>query len=83
MIASESKLRDQMNEFISKNLFLEAYSRRENIKLFSIPEEEEEDTEEELRNFMEYELENRNARTAEIQRVHRIVGRCGDSVLAR
>ena len=72
-----------MNEFISKNLFLEAYSRRENIKLFSIPEEEEEDTEEELRNFMENELENRNARTAEIQRVHRIVGRRGDSGLAR
>ena len=29
-----------MNEVVSKNLYLEAYSRRENIKFFSIPEEE-------------------------------------------
>ena len=39
-MASERKLRDQMNEVVSKNLYLEAYSRRENIKFFSIPEEE-------------------------------------------
>ena len=31
LMASERKLRDQMNEVISKNLYLEAYSRRENI----------------------------------------------------
>ena len=42
-----------MNEVISKNLYLEAYSRRENIKFFSIPEEEEQDTQEVLRNFID------------------------------
>ena len=40
LMASERKLRDQINEVISKNLYLEAYSRRQNIKFFSIPEEE-------------------------------------------
>ena len=74
-MASKRKLRDQMNEVISKNLYLEAYSRRENIKFFSIPEEEEEDTQEVLRNFIENELGYRNARIAEIQRVHRIARR--------
>ena len=38
LMASERKLRDQMNEVISKNLYLEVYSRRENIKFFSIPD---------------------------------------------
>lgn len=79
LMASERKLRDQMNEVTSKTLYLEAYSRRENIKFFSIPEDEEEDTEEVLRHFMENELGYRNARTGEIQRVHRIAGRRGDS----
>ena len=32
---SERKLTDQINDITSKNLYLEAYSRRENIK-FSI-----------------------------------------------
>ena len=53
LMASKRKLRDQMNEVISKNLYLEAYSRRENIKFFSIPEEEEQDTQEVLRNFID------------------------------
>ena len=35
---SEKKLNHQMDEIISKNLYLEAYSRRENIKFFNIPE---------------------------------------------
>ena len=79
LLASKRKLRDQMNELMSKNLYLEAYSRRENIKFFSIPEEEEEDTEETLRNFMEDDLGYRNARTVEIQRVHRLPRRRSDS----
>ena len=56
-----------------------AYSRRENIKFFSIPEEDEEDTEETLRNFMEDDLGYRNARTVEIQRVHLLPRRSSDS----
>ena len=34
LIESEKKLNHQMDEIISKNLYLEAYSRRENIKFF-------------------------------------------------
>ena len=33
-MAYERKLGDQINEVISKNLYLEAYSRREIIKFF-------------------------------------------------
>lgn len=72
---SERKLTDQINDITSKNLYLEAYSRRENIKFFNIPEVREEDTEEVLRNFMERDLDYRNARSVEIQRVHRLTTR--------
>lgn len=72
--AKEKELSDKISELTSKGLYLEAYSRRENIKFFNIPEppEGDEDTEETLRAFMETELGFRNARTAEIQRVHRL-----------
>ena len=79
LLESEKMLRDQMNELRFKNLYLEAYSRRENIKFFSIPEEDDENTEETLRNFMEDNLGYRNARTVEMQRVHRLPGRRSDS----
>ena len=79
LLASERKLRDQMNELMSKNLYLKAYSRCENIKCFSIPKEEEEDAEETLRNCMEDDLGYRNACTVEIQRVHRLPRRRSNS----
>ena len=63
LLESEKMLRDQMNELRFKNLYLKAYSRREDIKFFSIPEEDDENTEETLRNFMEDDLGYRNART--------------------
>ena len=75
LIESERKLIDQINDINSKGLYLEAYSRRENIKFFNIPEVREEDTEEVLRNFMEQDLGYRNARSVEIQRVHRLTNR--------
>ena len=75
LIESERKLTDQINDINSKNLYLEAYSRRENIKFFNIPEVREEDTEEVLRNFMERDLGYRHARSVEIQRVHRLTTR--------
>ena len=75
LIESEKKLNHQMDEIISKNLYLEAYSRRENIKFFNIPEAREEDTEEVLRSFMERDLGYRNGRSVEIQRVHRLSNR--------
>ena len=66
-----------------KNLYLEAYSRRENI-----PEEEtnKEDTEMALRNFLETELDFGDAANVEIQRVHRLGKKRGESprpILAR
>ena len=69
---TEENLQDQIDELLSKNLYLESYSRRENIKFFSIPEEEGENTEDILREFMERELGYRDARSVEFQRVHRI-----------
>ena len=75
LIESERKLIDQINDINSKNLYLEAYSRRENIKFFNIPEVREEDTEEVLRNFMEQDLGYHKARSVEIQRVHRLTNR--------
>ena len=80
LLESKKMLRDQMNELRLNNLYLEAYSRRENIKFFSIPGEDEENTEETLiRNFMEDDLGYRNARTVEIQRVHQLPRRHSNS----
>ena len=57
----------------TKDLYLEAYSRRETIKFVNIPEEDErEDTEEIIRGFLERELGFMDARTVEMQRVHRV-----------
>lgn len=72
----------------TKDLYLEAYSRRENIKFNNIREEvEREDTEEVLRNFLENEIGLRDARSVEIQRVHRLGKKKEDSrprpILAR
>lgn len=66
-----------LDEIHTKNLYLEAYSRRENIKFTNIEESTEisgrnEDTEEVLRAFLERELGYREAMNVEIQRVHRI-----------
>ena len=64
-------------ELETKDLYLEAYSRRENIKFTNIREsttenEKQEDTEAVLRKFLEDELGYMNASTVEIQRVHRL-----------
>ena len=67
MLERERLLSNQINDLISKNLYLESYSRRENIKFFNIREEREEDSEEILRKFLEKELGCRNAHTVEIQ----------------
>ena len=60
----------------TKNLYLEAYSRMENIKFENINEFEEgsdkENTEQVLRLFMETELGFMDASSVEIQRVHRL-----------
>ena len=61
-------------------LYLEAYSRRENVKIFGVPEStgsenasEPEDTKTILHNFLEQELQIENSRAKyEFQRVHRL-----------
>ena len=69
--------KERAEESETKTLYLEAYSRRENLKFMNITEDTSqengrEDTEEVLRSFMERELGYMNARNVEIQRVHRI-----------
>ena len=66
---------DIVNEQHNLILYMEAYSRRENIKFMNVKEETtvdgKEDTEEVLRSFLERDLGYADARSAEIQRVHR------------
>ena len=69
------KSQDAVNEIHTKNLYLESYSRRENLKFMNIDEDElnggkNEDTEEVLRCFLERELGFMDARRVEFQRVH-------------
>ena len=55
-------------------MYLEAYSRRENIKLMNIeegPRDQPDDTEGILRDFLERKLGYLDARIVEFQRVHR------------
>ena len=67
-------LDNNIKDVETKNLYLEAYSRRENIKFENISEDDndDEDTEQRLRTFLETDLGFRDAHTVEIQRVHRL-----------
>ena len=92
LTTKRQKNEDLLEEIHTKNLYLEAYSRRENINFTTIVESTEivgrsgENTEDVLRNFLERDLGYMDARTVEIQRVHRI-GKSKDgnprSILAR
>lgn len=80
----KDELDGKIKELESKNLYLEAYSRRENIKFENIKEEpgqsgQQEDTEEVLRNFLETHLGYEEARDVEIQRVHRLSSKKTDA----
>ena len=82
------ELRANFKLIEDKNLYLEAYSRRENIKFENILEEEtnKEDTEKVLRTFLETELGFSDAANVEIQRVHRLGKKRGERprpILAR
>ena len=85
------QLRKKQEEFAAlqeqlktKDLYLEAYSRRESIKFVNIPEEDErEDTEEIIRGFLERELGFVEAGTVEIQRVHRVGKNTSESIRPR
>ena len=68
------KLGARIKEVEDQHLYLEAYSRRENLKFENIPEDDasREDTELVLRSFLERELGYKDAASVEIQRVHRL-----------
>ncbi|KAL9983207.1 hypothetical protein ACROYT_G005346 [Oculina patagonica] len=71
------KIDQTLKDLNTKDLYLEAYSRRKNIKFNNIPEFPSlrnglEDTEEVLRSFLEKQLGNHDANSVEIQRVHRL-----------
>ena len=78
LTTKSQKNEDLLNEIYTKNLYLETYSRWENIKFMNIEEltgiggRSGEDTEKVLRNFLERDLGYREARNVEIHRVHRI-----------
>ena len=63
----------KLKEIEDRNLYLAAYSRRENIIFENILQAtDKEDTESVLRTFLEMELGYKDANTVEIQRVHRL-----------
>ena len=68
------KLGARIKEVEDQHLYLEAYSRRENLKFENIPENvaSGEDTESVLRSFLERDLGYVDAASVEIQRVHRL-----------
>ena len=71
----QRKISQTLDNLNTKDLYLEAYSRRENIKFNKIKEpsmhpNESENTGEVLRFFLEKQLGYHNVRTVEIQRVH-------------
>ena len=69
-------LEKKTDDLHTKNLNLEAYSRRENIKFMNVKEtakrHQREDTEQVLRNFFKQELGFLNVSDVEMQRVHRV-----------
>ena len=77
LTGKSEKNEELIKEIHTKNLYLESYSRWENIKFTNIEDVgvssgRNEDTEEVLRTFLERDLGYMDARSIEIQRVHRI-----------
>lgn len=60
-----------METLETKDLYLEAYSRRETIRFLNIDEESDEDMEIALRAFLRDELDLFDYNSIEIQRVHK------------
>lgn len=69
-----SQLDNKTSDLGTNKLYLEAYSRRENIKFEHISEDDtdDEDTEQKLRDFVETNLGFRDAQNVEIKRVYRL-----------
>jgi len=75
LFRKNAELDSNIKELENKNLYLEAYSRRENIKFENIQEEtrhgaHQEDSKDVLHTFLETHLGYKNARSVEMQHVH-------------
>ena len=70
----ENQTSDKIKGLEDQILYQEVYSRRENLRLFGLPEEGQgsENTCEVVYKFLENELELEDARNIEFQRVHRL-----------
>lgn len=70
----ENQTSDKIKGLEDQILYQEVYSRRENLRLFGLPEEGQgsENTREVVYKFLESELELEDARNIEFQRVHRL-----------
>lgn len=70
------ELHEETNNVNTKILYLEAYSRRENLKFFGIqedsPNEDSKETTEIIYDFFETKLGLHDARQIEFQRIHRL-----------
>jgi hypothetical protein len=66
-----AEIKAELDDLKTKDLYLEVYSRRENIIFRNIPETPWENTEEKLREFLRDDLDYSNYDTVEFQRVHR------------
>lgn len=62
----------EVNQVKKELLYLNSYSRRENLKFFGIPEEDGENTLDKLYLFLQSSLELENVKGIEFQRVHRL-----------
>ncbi|KAK3710895.1 hypothetical protein QZH41_005146 [Actinostola sp. cb2023] len=65
------ELEAKIEDLKSKDLYLEAYSRRENTKFMNINEEDDENAEKVIRSFLRDKLNYSDCDEVEIQRVHR------------
>lgn len=65
------KYENEIEQLKTKDLYLEAYSRRENILFLNIKEDPRENTEEKLRAFLRDDLGYENYDEVEFQRIHR------------
>lgn len=73
---STFQLSTQLQEIQQQQLYLDVYQRRENLRFYGIPEDEDsddnEDTEQTLIDFLGKELKIKDADEMEFQRIHRI-----------
>ena len=69
---SNALVTQRLDEVKKEMLYLDCYSRRENLNFFGLDEEENEDTKGILETFMQNHLGITNTENIEFQRIHRV-----------